>query len=68
MTTRWKDNFIKFSIELYFDICSVLDRGKSMKKRQQGDDENKKKEMVMTTLKRGATNDSIKNTRSNPEV
>jgi hypothetical protein len=27
MTTRWIGNFIKFSIELYFDICSVLDRG-----------------------------------------
>jgi hypothetical protein len=25
-------------------------RGKSMKKRQQGEDENKKEEMVMTTL------------------
>ena len=23
MTTRWKGNFIKFSIELYFGICSV---------------------------------------------
>jgi hypothetical protein len=27
MTTSWKGNFINFSIELYFDICSVLDRG-----------------------------------------
>jgi hypothetical protein len=27
MTTRWKGNFINFSIELYFDIYSVLDRG-----------------------------------------
>jgi hypothetical protein len=27
MTTRWKCNFINFSIELYFDICSFLDRG-----------------------------------------
>jgi hypothetical protein len=41
--------------------------GKSMKKRQQRD-ENKKEEMVMTTLKRRATNDSIKHTRSNSEV
>jgi hypothetical protein len=39
-----------------------------MKKRQQGDDENKKEEMVMTTFKRMATNDSIKHTRSNSEV
>jgi hypothetical protein len=30
-----------------------------MKKRQQGDDENKKEDMVMTTLKRRATNDSV---------
>jgi hypothetical protein len=42
--------------------------GKSMKKIQQGDDENKKEEMVMTTLKRRATNYSIKYTRSNSEV
>jgi hypothetical protein len=40
-------------------------RGKSIKKRQQGDDENKKKERVITTLKRRAINDSIKHTRSN---
>jgi hypothetical protein len=39
-----------------------------MKKRQQGEDENKKEGMVMTTLKRRATNDSIKYTISNPEV
>jgi hypothetical protein len=52
MTTRWKGNFINFSIDLYFDICSVLYREKSTKKRQQGDDENKKEEMAMTTLKR----------------
>jgi hypothetical protein len=43
-------------------------RGKSMKKIQQGDDENKKEEMVMTTLKKRVTNDSIKHTRSNSEV
>jgi hypothetical protein len=52
MTTSWKGNFIKFSIDLYFDICSILDRGKSTKKTEQGDDENKKEEMAMTTLKR----------------
>jgi hypothetical protein len=69
MTTRWKGNFINFSIELYLDICSVLDRGENpWKKRQQGDDENKKDEMVMTTLKRRVTNDSIKHTRLNSEV
>ena len=27
MTTCWKGNFIKFSIELYFGICSILDAG-----------------------------------------
>jgi hypothetical protein len=43
-------------------------RGKSMKKRPQGDDENKKEEVVMTTLKRRVTNDFIKHTRSNSEV
>jgi hypothetical protein len=48
MTTRWKGNFINFSIELYYDICSVLDRGEIYEKIQQGDDENKKEEMVMT--------------------
>jgi hypothetical protein len=37
-------------------------RGKSMKNRQQRDDVDKKEEMVMTTLKRRATNDSIKHT------
>jgi hypothetical protein len=47
-------------------FCSVQ-RGKTMKKRHQGDDENKKEEMVMTTLKRRATNESIKHTRSNSE-
>jgi hypothetical protein len=64
----WKGNFINFSIELYFDICSVLDRGEFRKKRQQRDDENKEEEMVMTTLKRRATNGSIKHTISNSEV
>jgi hypothetical protein len=39
-----------------------------MKKKQQGDDENKKEEMVMTTLKIRAINDSITHTRSNSEV
>jgi hypothetical protein len=43
-------------------------RGKSMKKKQQVDDENKKEEMVMTTLTKRATNDSIKHTRLNSEV
>jgi hypothetical protein len=63
MTTSWKGNFIKFSIELYFDICSVLYRGEIHEKETARDDENKKEETVMTTLKRRATNDSIKHTR-----
>jgi hypothetical protein len=33
MTTRWKGNFINFSIELHFDICSVLDREEVHEKR-----------------------------------
>jgi hypothetical protein len=61
MTTCWKGNFIKFSIELYFDICSVQDRGGNPWKRDS-------EEMVMTTLKRRAINDSIKHTISNSEV
>jgi hypothetical protein len=32
MTTRWKGNFINFSIELYFNICSVLYRGEIREK------------------------------------
>jgi hypothetical protein len=48
----WKGNFINFSMKLYLDICSIVDRGKSMKMRQQGDDENKKEEMVVTTMRR----------------
>jgi hypothetical protein len=27
LTTRWKDNFINFPIELYFGICYALDTG-----------------------------------------
>jgi hypothetical protein len=37
MTTRWKGNFINFLKELYFDICSVLDRGGNPLKRDSGD-------------------------------
>jgi hypothetical protein len=37
MTTYWKGNFISFSIELYFDICSVLDRGEIYNKRDSKD-------------------------------
>jgi hypothetical protein len=33
MSTRWKGNFIKFSIELYFGICSVLNAGVNPRRR-----------------------------------
>jgi hypothetical protein len=33
MSTRWKDNFIIFSIELYFGICSVLYAGVNPRRR-----------------------------------
>jgi hypothetical protein len=33
ISTRWKGNFIKFSIELYFGICSVLYAGVNPRRR-----------------------------------
>jgi hypothetical protein len=33
MSTRWKGNFINFSIELYFGICYVLDAGVNPRRR-----------------------------------
>jgi hypothetical protein len=45
MTTRSKGNFINFSIELYFDICSVLDRWEIHEKRDS-------KEMMRTRKRR----------------
>jgi hypothetical protein len=33
MSTRWKGNFINFSIELYFGICSVKDAGVNPRRR-----------------------------------
>jgi hypothetical protein len=33
MSTRWKSNFINFSIELYFGICSVLYAGVNPRRR-----------------------------------
>ena len=33
MPTYWKGNFIKFSIELYFGICSILDAGENPRRR-----------------------------------
>jgi hypothetical protein len=61
MSTRWKDNFINFSIELYFGICSVL-YGKSTKKRQQQGDHDKMEEMDMVSIKRRWGNGSTTRT------
>jgi hypothetical protein len=33
MSTHWKGNFIKFSIEQYFGICSVMYTGENPRKR-----------------------------------
>jgi hypothetical protein len=33
MSTRWKGNFIKFSMEQYFCICSVIYTGENLQKR-----------------------------------
>jgi hypothetical protein len=33
MSTRWKGNFINFSIELHFGICSVLYAGVNPRRR-----------------------------------
>jgi hypothetical protein len=33
MSTRWKGNFIKFSMEQYFYICSVMYTGKNPRKK-----------------------------------
>jgi hypothetical protein len=33
MSTRWKGNFINFSIDLYFCVCSVLDAGVNPRRR-----------------------------------
>jgi hypothetical protein len=58
--SRWKGNFIKFSMEQYFGICSVLYTGENpRKKRQQQHDENKIVEMRTTTTKRSLDNASI---------
>jgi hypothetical protein len=53
MSTRWKGNFIKFSMEQYFSICSVMYTGENPRKRGSStrweqdsgdeDDENKEK-------------------------
>jgi hypothetical protein len=53
MSTHWKDNFIKFSMEQYFCICSVIYTGENPRKRgsstrweqdsEDEDDDNKEK-------------------------
>jgi hypothetical protein len=34
MSTRWKGNFIKFSIEQYFGLCSVMYTGENPQKKE----------------------------------
>jgi hypothetical protein len=60
MSTRWKDNFIKFSIELYFGIFSVLDAGLNPRRRVRN--------KVMTTIKRRWGNCSTTHTWWNSEA
>jgi len=61
MTTRWKGNFINFSIELYFCICSILDARENPRRRgEEQRDENKVKEIRMTTMKRSLGSGFIK--------
>jgi len=63
MTTRWKGNFINFSIELYFCICSILDAGENPRRRgEEQRDENKVKEIRMPTMKRSLGCGFIKHT------
>jgi hypothetical protein len=63
MTTCWKGNFIKFSIELYFCICSILDAGENPRRRgEEQHDENKVKEIRMPTMKRSLGCGFIKHT------
>ena len=54
MTTSWKGNFINFSIELYFGICSVectgeilrrRGRSNAMRKDRKDDDDNNEEEL-----------------------
>jgi hypothetical protein len=61
MSTRWKGNFIIFSIELYFGIYSVLDAGVNPRSQQQGDDD-KIEEMDMVSIKRRWGNGSTTRT------
>ena len=65
MTTCWKGNFIKFSIELYFGICSILYTGENP--RQEQHNESKIEEITMTTRRRSLGNAFTKRTWSNSE-
>ena len=63
MTTCWKGNFIKFSIELYFGIYSILDAGENQRRRgEEQRDENMVKEIRMPTMKRSLGCGFIKHT------
>ena len=65
MTTCWKGNFINFSIELYFGICSILYTGENP--RQEQHNGSKIEEITMTTTRRSLGNAFIKRTWSNSE-
>jgi len=69
MTTCWKGNFINFSIELYFGICSILNAGENPRRRgEEQRNENKVKEIRMPTMKRSLGCGFIKHTWSNSEA
>jgi C1A family cysteine protease len=51
MSTRWKDNFIKFSVEQYFDICCVMYTAATRWEQDSGDEDD--------TTKRSMGNASI---------
>jgi hypothetical protein len=59
MSTRWKGNFIKFLMEQYFGIFSVMYTGENPRKEAAAHDENKIVEMRTTATKRSLGNASI---------
>jgi hypothetical protein len=60
MSTRWKGNFINFSIELYFVIYSVMYEGGNPRGRGSGNMMGTRVEMRTTTTKRGLGNASTR--------
>ena len=68
-TTRWNGNFINFSMDQYFGICSVDYTGENPQGRGRSNMmRNKIEEMRMTTTKRSLGNALIKLTQSNSEA